>query len=207
METTNGFCPNIRDTVNVLINCPLPVSFLDFTGNCSNTDVVLSWHTGSETNNSYFTIYRAGSGLEFTPLMIVPGGGNKSGVQHYQFTDTKPMSGINYYKLSQTDFDGHTTELKTISVFNNCKNLMAEPFSAYFVNQDQLILIHHFNLHEDVLLELADVTGKLVFEQKLIIDDEYSKATLLLNKILSSGVYFLRASSNGVTHTAKVIAY
>lgn len=207
VETTNGFCPNIRDTVNVMINCPLPVDFLDFTGTCHNSEVILDWFTGSEINNSHFTLYRADNSLLFEPIITIPGGGYKTNVQHYQFKDAKPLNGINYYKLTQTDFNGLTTELKTIPVFHNCTNKLPMTFQAFLINNDQLILIHHFNLNDDVLLELTDASGKLVFEQTLRVDNKNDKEGIPLKRQLSSGVYFLRALASGVTYSAKVIAY
>lgn len=87
----------------------LPVSLLSFNADCGNGNVVLSWSTASETNNKYFTIERSSDGINFQAIATIPGAGNSDAEREYTYTDTDPQGGNNYYRLSQTDYDGNST--------------------------------------------------------------------------------------------------
>src|SRR5204863_239315 len=82
--------------------------------NCNNETVRLKWTTASELNNDYFTLERSGNGIDFNGLGRITGAGNNNNYQDYYFEDISPLRGINYYRLSQTDFDGRHEQLSTI---------------------------------------------------------------------------------------------
>jgi len=95
---------------------PLPIELLSFSGEVNNYGVILQWTTASELNNNYFTLLRTSVGDSFEPISEVPGSGTTAAAHTYTFTDYKPIIGKNYYQLRQTDFDGHTVNLKVIEV-------------------------------------------------------------------------------------------
>lgn len=84
----------------------LPVSLQSFTGNRVDKVVELSWATASETNNDYFSLERSADGRNFETITEVNGAGDATTLLNYSFTDRQPLSGENYYRLKQTDFDG-----------------------------------------------------------------------------------------------------
>ena len=85
---------------------PLPIELINFEANAGIDVVELQWTTATETNNDYFTLERSADGKSFEELTIISGAGNSSFLKEYKYTDQKPLSGINYYRLKQTDFDG-----------------------------------------------------------------------------------------------------
>jgi hypothetical protein len=85
----------------------LPVKLTDFTATVENTrQVELSWKTELETNNRSFDIERSVDGSHYTAIGSVQGAGNSSSPIQYQWTDSLPAKGLNYYRLNQVDFDG-----------------------------------------------------------------------------------------------------
>ncbi len=95
----------------------LPVELLVYdvkqvNGNSSQ----ISWSTATETNNDYFTIERATASMNFQTIAIVKGSGNSGKPVKYQIQDAAPLSGVNYYRLKQTDLDGRTEYLGLKSV-------------------------------------------------------------------------------------------
>ena len=84
----------------------LPVELIEFTAKREENSSVLLWQTATEINNAYFEIQRSGDGFHFENIGKVPGAGTTSGLQNYTFTDHTPLSGLNYYRLKQVDFDG-----------------------------------------------------------------------------------------------------
>ncbi len=89
---------------------PLPVEFGEFRARPRpGQRVELSWTTYSETDNAYFLIERSREGGTFQAIGRVRGAGNSLTPRHYTFTDHRPLSGANYYRLRQVDTDGSYT--------------------------------------------------------------------------------------------------
>lgn len=72
--------------------------------------------TASEVNNAGFDIERSADGISFEKIGWIDGNGNTSDEKHYTFTDTKPLVGMNYYRLRQIDFDGRFEYSHIVSV-------------------------------------------------------------------------------------------
>ncbi|TVQ20351.1 MAG: hypothetical protein EA361_00165, partial [Bacteroidetes bacterium] len=99
-----------------LQNNPLPVEWLSFTAQPAGGEVLLSWQTATETNNDFFTVLRSSDGEHFQSLGRLSGAGNSNQVNSYTFTDVAPLSGVNYYRVRQTDFDGQYDYSQTLAV-------------------------------------------------------------------------------------------
>ena len=94
----------------------LPIELIDFSAEINDNEIQLEWLTASESNNDFFTIYRSTDGVEFEPIAEISGAGNSSDLNSYNYNDNNFVSGISYYQLSQTDYDGTQTFSKIISV-------------------------------------------------------------------------------------------
>ena len=94
----------------------LPVTLTYFTGNQEGDMIQLRWQTASEINNDFFTLERSFDAKTFVPIGRVEGKGNTSEKTTYSFTDYPGVSGLVYYRLSQTDFDGTSETFDIISV-------------------------------------------------------------------------------------------
>ena len=84
----------------------LPIDFLSFTPIIEPDRVLLNWTTGTEINNDYFTIERSRDMYGWEVLGFVDGAGNSSVPLSYSFSYMRPLDGLAYYRLKQTDFDG-----------------------------------------------------------------------------------------------------
>lgn len=115
-EFLNAFIPGqgVRDifasnaVCNTIISLgPTPVELATFSANKLGDDkVTLDWTTSSEINNDFFQVERSADGKNFELLGIVAGHGNSTEEINYNYIDTKPLYGNNYYRLKQVDFDG-----------------------------------------------------------------------------------------------------
>lgn len=102
----------------------LPVTFTSFTVKADDCKAILEWQTGVEYNNSYFNVERSTNGSAFEVVARISAAGNSNTSQNYSFTDKTPASGINYYRITQVDFDGKysSTEVRTIRIACNVKS-------------------------------------------------------------------------------------
>lgn len=100
---------NNSNNVSILLNCtsvPLPVELISFSAEQTGSSVSLAWTTATELNNDYFTVERSTDGTGYEQIAKVKGAGNSSQEIQYSTSDEKPVEGVNYYRLKQTDFNG-----------------------------------------------------------------------------------------------------
>lgn len=77
------------------------------------------WRTQSERFNDHFTLERSIDGSSWTMINKQEGAENSTSPIDYKHDDLDYLPGqINYYRLSQTDFDGETTVYDYIAVDN-----------------------------------------------------------------------------------------
>jgi hypothetical protein len=109
---------------------PLPVTLLDFTAQQEENHVKVEWTTASETNNDYFSVEKSQDGLSWAVADVVPGAGNSTTAIHYESIDEHPISGLSYYRLRQTDYDGTSEYFSTVSVMFTANNIALSPNPA-----------------------------------------------------------------------------
>jgi len=113
------------DYFNINCTSALPIELLYFNGDkqaCNQN--LLSWSTATESNNDYFQIERSINGIDFNIIGKIKGAGTSLEIKKYSFSDINPESTINYYRLTQIDYDGKQTQSHIIDIDNFCiKNL------------------------------------------------------------------------------------
>lgn len=111
----------------------MAVEFTQWSATNLEESVLLEWTTASEENNDYFAIERSIDGVTWKVLGNVGGAGTTSATHYYSFEDTKPVSGISYYRLKQVDFNGEYT-YSSVKCINRPAN--ADKMYKAYVNQD-----------------------------------------------------------------------
>lgn len=85
----------------------LPVDYLrELWCKPKNNIVILAWVTVNEINNLGYDVERSKDGITFENIGWVDGFGSETGPFTYTFTDNFPLTGRNYYRLKQQDYDG-----------------------------------------------------------------------------------------------------
>lgn len=162
----------------------LPIELLSFDANLNGKVVDLNWVTTNEYNNDYFEIERSLNlnNVEIVGRLGAVGFSNSEIV--YSMTDEKPYTGVSYYRLKQTDFDGTSTysdwvaiEIKTEQNSDN-NIVVAESgltiLSAYPnpTSGNVKVLFSH-NSDERVQYSVIDYTGRLLAKgQHMAFDGE-----------------------------------
>ncbi len=96
----------------------LPVELLSFEATFDK-NVKITWSTASEINNEYFSLERSEDGVEFYEIARIEGNGNSTEVIEYAYEDNAYKSEVEYYRLTQVDFDGQYEVFKAIRVETN----------------------------------------------------------------------------------------
>ncbi len=165
----------------------LPVTLLAFTAEKVRPDkVLLHWRTASEINNDLFQVDHSMDGLVFQELVKVKGNGNSTEQKEYSFMHELPVPGINYYQLSQLDFDGGAEVLKIISI----DVIIPKKPSSVYPNPVGSVLhvLVQSDVTEELAFELIDIRGRKYDLQP--IDRQSSVYVFRLNNIIP-GIYTL----------------
>lgn len=104
-DTTSIFSWFTFGAISAAFN-PLPVTLQRFEAERRGNIVQLYWQTATENANAFFAVERSVNGVGYTEIGRVTGAGYADTPRSYDFTDSEPAAGINYYRLRQIDFDG-----------------------------------------------------------------------------------------------------
>ncbi len=197
--TTNLSAIGNYDVFLVKLGQPnlLPLDLLSFSAGLNGKVVDLHWVTASETNNDYFNVERSADGIYWETVTTADGAGNSAIELHYASSDLKPFSGVSYYRLKQTDFDGHYSysDMEAIHL------LQAEDLIIYpnpVINQFTLDLGRE---HTDVLVEVKNSLGQIVFSARY---ETLISTTIEIDA--PQGLYFVHVlSDKGLNMVAKVV--
>ncbi|WKZ65340.1 MAG: T9SS type A sorting domain-containing protein [Flavobacteriales bacterium] len=85
---------------------PLPVELIAFSAETDGMQVRLEWATASERNSGHFAVERSPDAQAFEEAARVAAAGSSQSMMHYAAVDERPLPGVSYYRLRQTDLDG-----------------------------------------------------------------------------------------------------
>jgi len=169
---------------------PLPITLLNFNAYKIESSVVkLDWQTASEINNDYFTIARSADGFNWTELFKINGKGNSNQLVSYTINDKEPLSGISYYRLKQTDFDGVFTYSKIVSVKIeevNSINIYPNPAISFFTIKGKSKELSYFQLFNSIGQDITNTISIKHSEEEKIVNIS----------ALENGIYFIKTQTN-----------
>ena len=167
----------------------LPVVITNFSGAKKADGVLLNWKTSSESNNSYFEIFRADDTQQYTSIgKVMP---NSSG--NYNLLDKSPLAGNNYYKLVQVDVDGKaTTYTERVAIKFDLNKTVASDVVVYPTQvQSTFTLKYNGSLtSNNYLINITDASGKEVYSIKAGKEEIINGAKGELSTV-PTGVYFV----------------
>jgi 3',5'-cyclic AMP phosphodiesterase CpdA len=179
----------LKDSFEVIVTLPIPVTLNSFNVSLQNHKVILDWTTSLEQNNKYFIVEKSTDGIHFNYLTRVNGAGNSSTRLHYNSTDPAPSEGINYYRLSQTNFDGKTNyfEIKSIQYKSQFG------FSAGIATLSNGINVNFFSNKKDkIKVRILDAMGRQLVSESFPVNNGSTKRSY---KLLP-GLYITQFSNN-----------
>jgi len=173
---------------------PLPVELVSFSANCENEGVQLSWQTASEFNASHFTVEKSTDGFAWDKIGEVSAAGTSNSLLNYGYFDRNAISGINYYRLIQVDFDG--TEKEYAPIMANCASDASKTWMSYPNPSDAgfQVVCDYPELIGDATLTILDASGKLVGLQAITLNEGIN--LFVVNQELTPGIYFLNISNS-----------
>jgi len=118
----------------------LPVELISFDGFTDNDYNHLTWVSATEINNHYYSLERSIDGINWLEITKKYGIGTLNTPSFYDYFDYNYIKGgVNYYRLSQVDYDGKKVYFKIISL--DSKTLKNTCIYEYFTLNGQKINI------------------------------------------------------------------
>ena len=190
----NPFLEWLQQQEDTPVDQMLPVSLLYFKAEKRINQVTLTWQTATEIDNDYFTIEKSIDGRYFEVIDYVGGSGSTKTQRTYTWQDMHPVTGLTYYRLSQTDYDGSTEIIGLEAVVPQDH---PSGFSIYPnpVTVGQALTIQGVIPEHIVLI---DPSGKDVFSGTPV------SASLPL-PALKPGLYVLKGISGNRVHTQSIL--
>jgi len=175
----------------------LPIELVSFTAKVINEKVHLEWLTASETNNDFFTVEKSQHGDDWAIVDKIKGAGNSTTPKGYETDDDKPLAGISFYRLKQTDFDGaysYSTATRVYYSSGNGVSVYPNPASDY-------LIIEVKNYTKNVSILITDITGKTVYKNHAA---EIPKTEVNI-KDFAGGIYLATIQSDDFVEVKKAV--
>jgi hypothetical protein len=179
---------------------------LSFNANYSESEHVVNidWSTATQINNRLFTIEKTQDGITWEKVDSIAGADNSTTVLSYSTIDPHPFSGVSYYRLKQTDFDGNYTypsqevlvsvsdiQLKGVTIIPNPANKNA--------------IIEFYSTSAGIAsLKIYNSLGALIASNDLNANKGITDYPINLSGY-SNGLYFIVIAGNNVNFSGKLL--
>lgn len=200
VEVTTTGAPNT--TLYLITNTciGLPVTYLGFTAQRNQSNVILNWETGSEMNNAGFEVQRKTVNGEFSPISFVRThaiGGNSESRLSYSYIDVNLSRGVTEYRLKQVDINGESKYSAVRAVRGMGQDIKLTVYPNPSTDGNVNVLLDEAGKNYGITL--VDANGRVI--------GKWTKATsnLLPLRGLKAGSYFLRIDDPGNSQSYSLV--
>jgi pectate lyase len=163
----------------------LPVQLLTFNvthGTVAKT-AAITWSTTNEINARNFEVQKSINAKDFVVIGDLVAA-KTTGINSYNFTDTKLVAGITYYRLKQIDRDGKFTYSRTLSITvkdNNRLDIFPNPATS-------MIQVAHAKATAGSQIKIVTVEGKVLLVVKA---SQGTTRTIVTTSKIAAGSYLV----------------
>jgi hypothetical protein len=183
--------------VKLILAQKLPIHLVNFTATQIDDRVLLQWSTASESDTKGYYVDRMKKVDNNWKEIGFVSGHSLIKQEKYSYVDEKPLSGFNYYRLRQIDFNAHEEYSNIVKVeinFSNNNELFIAPNPVF---DKTLVTIPKGGIS----LEVYDVLGRQVFFQ-----DVHAVSSKYIDmKGFKTGTYLFKVKSDTGFKSARVL--
>jgi hypothetical protein len=184
---------------------PLPVELVSFEALTEDNTVQLKWTTASEINNNFFEVERSKDGATFITITKIPGAGTTNHRNTYYTVDDNPFSGVSYYRLAQTDFDGTKSYSSIVMVeVNGGIGDVVKMYPNPIHTGDVLHFEYYAEQDETVKISITDAFGKAVETRRVKLKTGRNTVSLTPD-FNAQGVYVVYLQTKTGKRTIKLL--
>jgi Secretion system C-terminal sorting domain len=177
-------------SVTLIYTSVLPVKFISISSLKQAESIQVKWDVGTEVDVNSYVVERSANGISFKVI----GNVNASGNSAYQFEDSAPMNGTNYYRIKSVDNSGFVAYSSTIKVSSSLKtNIQIAPNPV-----GEFVTISGLSGKGNI--SILTIDGKQV-------DNFVVKGNVVTYNLrqLMSGMYIIQYIDNGKEQTVRML--
>jgi hypothetical protein len=171
----------------------LPVDLEYFTAKKVNNGAELIWKVVTEDNNEKFVIERSNDGVSFKIISLIESKGDTKQTVVYNYFDSNPFPGNNYYRLSQVDKNG-ISQILGLQVLNF--NISTNSVHVYPNPAKEILWVKMNSNLSDGNIRLVTLDGKTLISRKIAVSG--AEQFELDIRRFNQGTYLLLIENNGV---------
>ncbi|MFA6059909.1 MAG: fibronectin type III domain-containing protein [Taibaiella sp.] len=179
-----------------MINSPLPLHLLDFSGKVEGMSHLLSWKMASEVSGEKYILQYSNDSKNFKDIYTTDSKSSPDGL--YQYINEEIASGMNYYRLKLITVDGKEDHSEIVAIHQgesgqNTVNVYPNPAQS----NSRSIIESPYPIDQ---IDVVDISGQMIYQSKNINNNRFS----LLHQDLPPGTYIIRIHSRKL-YTAKLV--
>lgn len=186
-----------------LMDFVMPVEMVFFNANMENGKVELTWQTASELDNEGFEVQKSSNGTSFNDLGFV-NSTRSTGLKDYRYVDNNPISGTNYYRLKQMDYNGDFAYSDIVSVKN--QNTVS-PISIYpnpiAANELVNVFVDSQNA-SNAKVSVYSISGAVISTTNHYLNDGLNKLAVETSN-LTEGLYIISVDMNSKVYNKRLV--
>jgi hypothetical protein len=184
-----------------MLNTPLALHLLDFSGKVSGMSHLLEWTATDEDAQTMYTLQHSTDAKKFIDIYSTKVDYKRNG--KYAFVYDDAAKGENYYRLKMPGEDGKDAYSKIVNLrLNNDRDAeaglnMVKVYPNPSSSNGRSIIESPYPITQ---IDVMNMAGQMIFQSKNIENNKFS----LLHQDLPAGTYLLRIHSREV-YTAKLV--
>jgi hypothetical protein len=184
-------------------NNPLPITLLYFRAALEDDQVLLNWATEKEEYFDRFELEKASEDLVFTRIATIQPvlAGEPIALREYDYIDTAPYTGYNYYRLKSIDIDGTSEYSKIAGILYEGTGEKLSVYPNPVIGNVMKIKVP-FNPTPQDKITLLNIQGIEMLHADITISGEQE---IRLGNAVRPGIYILQYTSPVLLKTFKVI--
>lgn len=194
---------NVTALGNGLCNIVLPIELQSFTCEKKNGKSLINWKVASEKNLNFYQLERSNDGVIYSNIYeMKPKSYAINEKVSYDYTDERPFSGVNYYRLKAVDRNGEYKYSKVVSLdFGTI--LRGKAYPNPFSTDISIEMDINKNAGE-VFVEIFDMVGKQIYFKKIAAETERMTIPIPTTD-LPDGSYVIRVKNGANIWQHKIV--
>lgn len=188
-----------RHNVTLNLDGSLPIELISFTAEAEDLHVLVEWSTAYELDNDYFKLERSTDGVQFREIHRIDGRNEGNSLNHYNYLDKQPVMGVSYYRLTQVDYNGETSQSPIVAVKLDSGDgyLFPNPITPGET------LTFRGNIKGEATVSIIDVAGKQVSIFPVNLSSRYENLEIPISD-LAAGIYTVVVEKEGNKITSRL---
>lgn len=164
LNNHGGSCSGFSE-LKVATALVLPIELSKQEAKCVSDDdaVMIAWQTVSEVGNDYFTIQKSENAVDWIDLAELSAKGVSGEGSEYNYLD-KDISGVHYYRIVNTDWDGQLQYFDAMAV--NCNEPSNISLSVVNPFTENLVFSYSSKESSDILYSVKSLDGKEILAER-----------------------------------------